>query len=657
MASPQSKHQEPVLTPAGRAESAPHLQVVRPEGVEEGDAVRVGDGDDRTVGRTTAPRSGPVRRRVYSVDPDALLEDIVDTGVVAIDLETRGLHPHARTDSAVGAIICRSNGNSYILREFPLWWKNVLEDAETKKILHNAKFDLMWMIDAFNWQLPKVRNVQDTMLKSQLMHEYRTFGGPKKAGLPPKLRFQPNDLGSVQEELLGHRSKLDINHDEVDWCGSWTEEMEEYMLADIEDLEDIDAEEDRILAEQGQTRAAQIECDAVFAHSWMTINGIKPDKEQWWKSVIEWRNEQRHMLKHLSKYFPEVQNFNSPQQVLKAVRRLTGAPIADTKHTTLSTLAPYYPPIDALLTHRLYAHRMKNWGNKLDPEGNIYDDFLTTHICLRCGRFHPDWRQIGTETSRMSCSRPNLQQIPRVSEFRRLFVAEEGMLLCSLDYSSIEVLTAAVFAHCKALIEACATGDPHAALAEKIVGRPIDKKIPADAIIRQHAKIADFGLLFAGGKDGLQRQAREIFDVELSDEQTEKIFNLFFDAYPELLNTKRWAYQMTAWNDEKTVDIVNKVGFRRHLEGFDKKPTTALNTWIQSTAGYGLKASYPYIMEEDLLPYLCMQVHDELVSEFFEDEAEELAAIQKQCMIRGMRSVLGNVPVTVDDSAIGKVWL
>jgi DNA polymerase I-like protein with 3'-5' exonuclease and polymerase domains len=62
-------------------------------------------------------------------------------------------------------------------------------------------------------------------------------------------------------------------------------------------------------------------------------------------------------------------------------------------------------------------------------------------------------------------------------------------------------------------------------------------------------------------------------------------------------------------------------------------------------------------MEQGLLPYLCMQVHDELVFEFFEETATDDAALAKDCMIRGMQDVVGRYPINVDDTAIGKVWL
>lgn len=544
----------------------------------------------------------------------------------------------------------------FIFREFPSWWKEMLADASVKKISHNAKFDLMWQIHALGGDLPIVRNQQDTMLKSQLAGLYRTRDGARKAGYPGD--WEPNDLASCLDRYVNVKIKKEIDHTVTDWTGPWSPDMEAYMLEDIGELENLDRELDAELVSQGQERAAWIECGAVFAMAWMTYNGITPNIPAWEEATVEWQEKQKASREKLREYFPEVLNFNSPAQLLPALHRLTEQRVQDTKKATLKQLSFYFPEIKELMNHRHWATLNKNWGGAVyDSKGKLKKlGYLDACACKICFRFHPDWRQIGTETSRMSCSKPNLQQIPRDPEFRKLFEAAPGFLLASLDYSAIEVLTAAVFANDRALIAACATGDPHRAFAERLVGRTIDKRVPADAAIRQNAKIAIFGLLFGGGVEGMIRQARDLFDVDLSPGQATLLHRKFFSTYPGLRKTKGDAYEAMR-SDPKVLEVTNAVGFTRYLQGHDRKPTTWLNTWIQSTAGYGLKSSYPYLMEMGLLPYLCMQVHDELVFEFDESTAVEDAALAKTCMIRGMQDVLGKVAVNVDDSAIGRVWL
>jgi DNA polymerase-1 len=213
-------------------------------------------------------------------------------------------------------------------------------------------------------------------------------------------------------------------------------------------------------------------------------------------------------------------------------------------------------------------------------------------------------------------------------------------------------LVAAVFANEPRLIQACATGDPHLATAQMISH---DYAMVKADPRRQSAKIANFGLLFGGGADGLVAQARDLFDTEISKTEAVRMMEDYFNLYPGLKRTKNLAYRAMESKDPR-VTVVNQVGFRRFLEGFNRKPTSWLNTWIQSTAAYGMKHSFMHLREAMLTPFILGQVYDEILFEFPEEDAEEFAAVAKDCMIRGMRDVIGqNVPVTVSVD-IGRTW-
>ncbi len=580
----------------------------------------------------------------YSTDGELALRVITDTGRVAVDLETRGLHPHAREDAAIGAIILHAGDRSFIFRTFPRWWWDVLADENIQKIGHNLKFDLMWMISVHDEPV-MARGLYDTMLMSQIVNRYRTKSGAAKAGLPDA--WEPNDLASVLKRHLDVEIGKSIDHEVTDWAGEWSDEMIEYMLEDIEYLEPLaDALQDKIVKE-GQEHAAWIENESVLATAWMTYNGITPDQDAWLASAILWKEQLEHLLFHLRKKWPGVENFNSPQQLMKTLPDIVGAPVPNTAAKTLKQLQDHYYPVKLLMEQRHLQTQCKNWG----------PHFLRNHVCSSCGRFHPDWRQIGTETSRFSCSAPNLQQIPRATEFRRLFVAQEGSVLCSLDYSAIEVLVAAIYAGEKNLIEACATGDPHRYVAASVKGVP-PENIAKDSPERQNGKIANFGLLYGGGAKGLIEQAASMFNVTLTEAQAQKIISAYFTLFPRLKRTKNEAYrEMDAAT--KAIDVRNMIGFRRFLEGHNRRATSYLNTIMQSSAGHGLKASFRHLREAGLLPFLCMQVHDELVFEFPEEYAEQFSRVAKDCMIRGMRDILDrfykDAPVLVEPK-IARFW-
>lgn len=655
-----------VEAPADARQRLRQAEVDRPEGLEGHQPVRDAERTERTAAKRTKHSTPAPRIRIsksgpkYGTDPAALRTALAThpSSPLAIDLETKGLHPHATEEAAIGAIIAEVAGQKFILGELPEWWPEMLADASTPKIMHNAKFDLMWMIEHCPSPDGQIvaRNVQDTMLKSQLASDYRTKSGAQKAGRADLWRG--NDLKTVLEDRLGvtisksiyHEDTTEIDpetgeevfHQGVDWTGEWSDEMVEYMLEDISYLAPLNAKLDTTLLQQGQERASWIENDAVFATAWMTLNGIKPDVNGWTAAIADWRTQHSEKLGQLVELWPGVDNYNSPKQLIDTSAHVLGGRLLNTKKATLKQLAGSFPAVSTLLEQRHLATRLKNWG----------PHFLTAYVCEHCERFHPGWNQIGTETSRPSCWKPNLLQFPRAPEFRRNVVAEPGHVIVSLDYSAIEVLVAAVFAQEPRLIEACATGDPHLATAKMISGDPtLTKSDPR----RQNAKIANFGLLFGGGADGLVTQARDLFDTVISKGEAVRIMEQYFRLYPGLKRTKNLAYRAMESEDPR-VTVVNAVGFRRYLEGWNRKPTSWLNTWIQSTAAYGMKSSFRYIREAMLTPFVLGQVYDEVIFEFPEDCAEEFAQEAKRCMIQGMRDVLGpQVPVTVSID-IGRTW-
>ena len=618
---------------------------------------RTDDADlDRRVAVETAPVDGGVgsgdsevphptsstERLAYSTSEIDCLSAVYAGETLAVDLETKGLHPHATADAAIGAVIvATADGQRFIFRELPFWWINVMEDPAITKVAHNWKFDAMWMIHVLP-ELSIARNLQDTMLKAQIVAKYRTQMGAAKAGRPTS--YQPFDLGSVLKRHLGVTIGKTIDHDLTDWLGYWSDEMTEYMLEDIQFLLVLNTVLDKEIQQQGQEQASWIENNTVFGVAWMTYNGITPDVDAWLDATNEWEEHMLHLLnKHLKKAFPSVKNFNSPKQLMEAMPDVIGGPLVNTRKAMLSFLAPDFPQLEMLLEFRHYSTRLKNWG----------PHFLTKYVCMECKRFHPGWRQIGTETARFSCSAPNLQQIPRAAEFRKLFVAAPGTVLVSLDYSAIEVLVAAVQAEDAALLEACRSSDTHLATAAMMTGKAEEDVTEEE---RQGAKITNFGLLFAGGVDGLVGQARDIFRVTLDVKEAEKMMNKFFATFPGLRRVRNWAYKEMDRKAE-VIEARNLIGFRRVLEGYNRKPTSLLNTIIQSTAGHGIKAAFPYLMEERLLPFLCLQVHDELLFEFPEEDAADFTRRAEACLVQGMRDVLGSTAPVKVKANTGTVWL
>lgn len=234
-----------------------------------------------------------------------------------------------------------------------------------------------------------------------------------------------------------------------------------------------------------------------------------------------------------------------------------------------------------------------------------------------------------------------------------MLVSPPGYQFVSLDYSAIEVVTAAMLVGDAKMLEACRSGDPHLATAKMITGRD---DLTKDSPERQSAKISNFGLIFLGGAQGFIEQARDLFDVTYTFEEADRIVREWYNLYKGMKRERSLAYDIMQKGPD-CIEVTNGVGFRRYLEGANRKPTSWMNTRVQSLAGYGMKSSFAYLREALLLPFIIGMVHDELLFEFPDDYADEGTYRAQQCMLRGMQDVLGKTAPIKVEPHIARYWM
>jgi DNA polymerase-1 len=572
----------------------------------------------------------------YSTDADKLLQNILRTGVVSLDTETTHLDPY---QGQIGIVILESGGETFILRKLPAWFEDVFADPDTRKILFNAKFDLSWIIHHYGWR--KYRHIADCYLNELLIStQRRSVKHTLQAVLKRRLGVE---ISKGEEE--GEKKELPFAA-RVDWTGALTDEMVEYACADIIYLRPLDEYLSRQIAETKQGRASQIENDIVSAVAEMGLNGIGIDRPTWETAIEDWLAQADHAHHRLAEVLPQQPNWNSPKQVTAVLKDAYGIELPNTRHATLETFQEEMPALQFLLEYRHWIKRTQNWGW----------DFLQQMVNPVTGRVLPSWWQLGTETGRFSCSKPNMQQIPRDKATRALFAAKEGHLIASIDYKAIEMLVAAVIAKDEEFLRVCQEEDPHTQVAQLVLGA--GSTVTSEE--RQLAKAVGFGLLFGGGVDGFMAYARNNYKVEIARDRAEVVVKSFFDRFPGLKAKRAQAYSFFRGPDGEArspgvLEVRTLTGLRRLLQGDSCKPTTWLNTQIQGSAGYGIKCGLKRLADAGLSQYLCLQVHDELVLEFPKEQADELAERATSCMVRGMQDVLGPVKVGVD-VVIGERW-
>jgi len=265
-----------------------------------------------------------------------------------------------------------------------------------------------------------------------------------------------------------------------------------------------------------------------------------------------------------------------------------------------------------------------------------YTEALVAQIDPRTNRVHTSFAQAITSTGRLSSTDPNLQNIPIRTEegarIRQAFVAEDGHVLVSCDYSQIELRLMAHVADIAALKEAFATGqDIHARTASEVFCVPMEGM---DAGTRRRAKAINFGIIYGISAFGLARQ----LGIDAGEART--YIQAYFERYPGIraymdrtkLEAREHGYVVTPFGRRLWVPgIADKLAQRRAYA-----ERQAINAPLQGGAADIIKRAMvrlPAALDAaGLRARLLLQVHDELLFEAPTGEADETAAVAKRVM-------------------------
>lgn len=267
---------------------------------------------------------------------------------------------------------------------------------------------------------------------------------------------------------------------------------------------------------------------------------------------------------------------------------------------------------------------------------STYTDALQAQINPKTGRVHTNFMQTVASTGRLSSNDPNLQNIPIRQEegraIRRAFIAEEGKLLLSADYSQIELRLMAHVADVHGLKDAFAKGiDIHAATASQVFGVPVEGM---DPMIRRNAKAINFGIIYGISAFGLSNQ------LGIDRKEAQEYINAYFKRYPEIKTymeetvyfARSHGYVMTPFGRKCSVGSLNDRNAARRQ--FAER--SAVNAPIQGGAADILKKAMlrmPHALEKaGLSGKLLLQVHDELILEIPEAEADATKQVVKDVM-------------------------
>jgi DNA polymerase-1 len=303
--------------------------------------------------------------------------------------------------------------------------------------------------------------------------------------------------------------------------------------------------------------------------------------------------------------------------------------------------------------------RVLEW-RQLTKLKSTYADALADEIDAETGRVHTSYALAATATGRFSSTEPNLQNIPIRTEegrrIRRAFVAEPGHVLLSADYSQIELRLAAHVADIPELKEAFRDGiDIHALTASQVFGVPLAQM---DALTRRRAKAINFGIIYGISAFGLGQQ------IGVPQADAAGFIRAYFERFPAIR-----AYMERVKTDCRSAGYVETIfGRKCFIPGIrDANPARragaerqAINAPLQGSAADIIRRAMGRIPAAlggaGLKARMLLQVHDELLFEVPEAEAEATAAVVKQIMESACAPRLElSVPLVVETGS-GRNW-
>jgi len=341
-------------------------------------------------------------------------------------------------------------------------------------------------------------------------------------------------------------------------------------------------------------------------------------------------------------------NLNSPKQLGEMLFGRMGIPSPKKKISTnaevLEQLAEEYPICGKILEYRKYQKLESTYTQaliRMQDEG---------------GRIHTRFDQVATATGRISSQEPNLQNIPVRTELGRAirgaFIARPGWVLVDADYSQIELRVLAHMSQDETMIHAFNENqDIHARTASEVYGVPLEA---VTGQMRSASKAVNFGIVYGISEFTLAK------NIGVSRFEAKQFIDRYFERYPgvrrymdDAVRTGHEAgYVKTLMNRRRYLPELSSSNF--NLRAFGER--CAMNSPIQGTAADIIKlamiAVAKALKEEGLQARLILQVHDELIIEAPETEAEQVKELMRRCMEGVMRL---SVPLRTDIS-IGGDW-
>ena len=345
-------------------------------------------------------------------------------------------------------------------------------------------------------------------------------------------------------------------------------------------------------------------------------------------------------------------NINSPKQLGTILFEKLGLPAGkktksgySTNADTLESLKEEHEIVALILEYRTLSKLNGTYVEGLIP------------LIHKDGKIHAHFQPTVTATGRISCTEPNLQNIPIRQEIgrtiRKAFVPQsEEWILVGADYSQIELRVLAHLSEDEALIEAFRKGaDIHRSTAARIFGVSEEDVTP---LMRSRAKAINFGVIY--GMSGFRLSS----ELHISRRDAEAYIDEYFKTYPgvksfmneAVAQGKAQGYVTTIFDRKRPIPEINASSYTVRQLG----ERLAMNSPIQGSAADIIKlamiACHKALLEKDLRSRLILQIHDELIVLAHKEELEEVKVLLRETMENALKL---RVALSVDLNT-GETW-
>ncbi len=573
----------------------------------------------------------------------AFLAEVSNAPFLALDTETAGLDPHQDelllvqfgTASRQALVDPRAVGAEALAAIF---------HPDRVVVLHNASFDLKMLFHRFGsaLRLGSAR-IADTMLAEQILRNGRksdvVMQGFSLKALAERYAQMELDK-SVREGFYGATSLDRLTEAEL-----------AYAERDVEATWKVFARQLPELERDGLLKTCAIEGQAQLGFAQLEHTGCPFDADAWRALVADASARGGEVRRELDAHFAAVADrdlfgeltldYDDDEQVLAALRKL-GVDPGTVRREVLQSVG--HPAAAALAVYREHRRLVTTYG----------EGFLG-HVHPKTGRLHPRFKSGAATSGRASCSEPNLQSIPAGSRFRQCFRASADRRLVTADYAAAELRIIADRSGEPYFLDALCRGDDlHARVATRLFGREVSKTVRPD--LRARAKAINFGIVYGMGPSGLAGQ------LGCRLREAEQLLDAYFRAFPRVRDT----LESTARQSLER-GYAETVAGRRHWltdlrrDGADEASLSrvARNMPIQGTNADMVKVAMARLVrafeESGLDAKLVNMVHDELVVETAETEAEAVAALVRREMVSAGAEFVKRVPMTVE-THISESW-